>query len=71
MRNFAGIWKLFRLLKNKKNPFFVFLQCSQRGSQDFVEMGGASDLDSAHLMTSETLCGYQTQPADKARRHLI
>jgi len=29
---------------------------------DFVQLGGSSELDSSHLMTSQTLCGEQYRP---------
>ena len=29
---------------------------------DFVQLGGSSELDSSHLVTSQTLCGEQYRP---------
>ena len=48
------------LLMDKTNCLF---QCVERGNIDYIELGGAMDLDS-NMLTSETICGHKSLPVE-------
>jgi len=49
----------------KRGQDSVQTQCSEHGWVDYIELGGSTELESDHLLTSETICGYKSQPIEK------
>lgn len=48
--------------RNKRSQISpVETQCFEHGHNDYIELGGAMDLDS-NLLTSETICGHKNVP---------
>ncbi|XP_023333201.1 corticotropin-releasing factor-binding protein [Eurytemora carolleeae] len=40
-------------------------QCSQHGWSDYIELGGSLELESSNLASSETICGFDSEPIKK------
>ena len=43
----------------------MILQCSQHGWSDYIELGGSLELESSNLASSETICGFDSEPIKK------